>query len=332
MTFKCLLRAVSAGALGTAMALGAVPASAQEDDYGDGRIRNGQRNEQQQREQQDARSEVRQQQRQERQAARAAAAQPAPQAAPQQQPSYQDTAAQQHSGGDWNRGDRRSDTATQRSGRDWNRRDNTNNDWGQARAAHAQAQAQAAAQIRSQGWDGRRRGGIEGRSDTGVNTGSWERNRTYGDAARNTTYRDGNHDGHHAGDGAYGGGNTGDSYRHGYRDASRGYRPGDGHHQWNRGWRGDNRYNWYGHRSSNRDIYRLGRYYAPYSDYRYNRVSIGFQLGSLFFGSRYWINDPWQYRLPAAYGPYRWVRYYDDALLVDTYSGQVVDVIHDFFW
>ncbi|WP_409574764.1 RcnB family protein [Sphingopyxis sp. PET50] len=34
----------------------------------------------------------------------------------------------------------------------------------------------------------------------------------------------------------------------------------------------------------------------------------------------------------AAYGGYRWVRYYNDALLVDTYSGEVVDVIYDFFW
>lgn len=52
----------------------------------------------------------------------------------------------------------------------------------------------------------------------------------------------------------------------------------------------------------------------------------------MFYSSRYWIDDPWQYRLPDVYGPYRWVRYYDDALLVDVYSGEVVDVIHDFFW
>ena len=32
------------------------------------------------------------------------------------------------------------------------------------------------------------------------------------------------------------------------------------------------------------------------------------------------------------HGPYRWVRYYDDVLLVDIYSGEVVDVIYDFFW
>jgi hypothetical protein len=52
----------------------------------------------------------------------------------------------------------------------------------------------------------------------------------------------------------------------------------------------------------------------------------------MFYGSNYWINDPWQYRLPPVYGPYRWVRYYDDVLLVDVYSGEVVDVIYDFFW
>ncbi|MBU0863990.1 MAG: RcnB family protein [Alphaproteobacteria bacterium] len=73
-------------------------------------------------------------------------------------------------------------------------------------------------------------------------------------------------------------------------------------------------------------------YYSPYRNHRYTRFSIGFSLGSLFYSSRYWINDPWQYRLPPAYDGYRWVRYYNDAILVDTYSGQVVDVIHDFFW
>ncbi|MEJ5976472.1 RcnB family protein [Novosphingobium sp. PS1R-30] len=101
---------------------------------------------------------------------------------------------------------------------------------------------------------------------------------------------------------------------------------------WNRDWRRDNRYDWRGYRSSNRDIYRLGAYASPYRNYSYRRLNSGFYLDTLFFGSRYWINDPWQYRLPPAYGPYRWIRYYDDAMLVDTYSGEVVDVIYDFFW
>jgi hypothetical protein len=28
----------------------------------------------------------------------------------------------------------------------------------------------------------------------------------------------------------------------------------------------------------------------------------------------------------------RWIRYYNDALLVDMWSGEVIDVIHGFFW
>ncbi|QDK32389.1 hypothetical protein DM450_06240 [Sphingomonas sp. IC081] len=55
-------------------------------------------------------------------------------------------------------------------------------------------------------------------------------------------------------------------------------------------------------------------------------------MSSMFYGSSYWLDDPWMYRLPPVYGPYRWVRYYDDVLLVDTYTGEVVDVIYDFFW
>jgi len=108
---------------------------------------------------------------------------------------------------------------------------------------------------------------------------------------------------------------------------------GQDHPRWdNRGWRSDNRYDWYRHRASNRSLFSLGRYYAPHRGYSYSRIGIGFRLGSPFYSNRYWIDDPWQYRLPDVYGPYRWVRYYDDALLVDIYSGEVVDAIHDFFW
>jgi hypothetical protein len=101
---------------------------------------------------------------------------------------------------------------------------------------------------------------------------------------------------------------------------------------WSNRWRSDNRYDWRGNRRLHGDYYRQGRYYAPYRGHSYSRISIGFSLGTGFYGARYWINDPWQYRLPAAYGPYRWVRYYDDVLLVDVRSGRVVDVIRDFFW
>jgi Nickel/cobalt transporter regulator len=102
---------------------------------------------------------------------------------------------------------------------------------------------------------------------------------------------------------------------------------------WNDRWRNDDRYDWRSHRNDNRQLYRSQSYYNPYGrDYGYRRFSIGIYLDQLFFGSRYWINDPWDYRLPQAYGSYRWVRYYDDVLLIDLRSGRVVDAIYGFFW
>ncbi|ODU71508.1 MAG: hypothetical protein ABT11_03330 [Novosphingobium sp. SCN 66-18] len=101
---------------------------------------------------------------------------------------------------------------------------------------------------------------------------------------------------------------------------------------WNSDWRRDRRYDWRGYRAENRSIFRSRPYYAPYRGYSYSRLRVGFFLDSVFFGNQYWINDPWSYRLPDVYGPYRWVRYYNDVLLVDVYSGEVVDVIYDFFW
>jgi hypothetical protein len=100
---------------------------------------------------------------------------------------------------------------------------------------------------------------------------------------------------------------------------------------WDRGWRNDRRYDWYSYRNRYRNYYSLPRYYDPYG-YGYRRFSIGIYLDSLFFSNRYWINDPFYYRLPPAPIGTRWVRYYDDVLLVDIDSGYVIDVIHDFFY
>ncbi|MFN0047394.1 MAG: RcnB family protein [Sphingorhabdus sp.] len=103
-------------------------------------------------------------------------------------------------------------------------------------------------------------------------------------------------------------------------------------YKWKQAWRNDNRYNWRGHRDRYRNHYNPGRYYSPYRGHSYRRFGIGINIGSGYYGSRYWISDPSYYRLPPAYGPYRWVRYYDDVLLIDLRSGRVVDAIHDFFW
>jgi hypothetical protein len=115
------------------------------------------------------------------------------------------------------------------------------------------------------------------------------------------------------------------------RSDNRGWNRGD-NRRWDRGWRSNNRYDWSSYRARNRNIFSAGRYYAPYQNYSYRRLGIGLSLGSVFYGSQYWIDDPYYYRLPEVYGPYRWVRYYNDVLLVDTYTGEVVDAIYDFFW
>ncbi len=143
--------------------------------------------------------------------------------------------------------------------------------------------------------------------------GDWNRNRDWNRDRNNNWNRDRN-----------GGWN---------RNDNRGWGQGNSNYRrWNNDWRRDNRYNWSSWRNQHRDHYRGGYYSAPYRGYNYSRLSIGIFLGSPFYQERYWISDPGSYRLPDAYGPYRWVRYYDDVLLIDTYSGEVVDVIYDFFW
>jgi Ni/Co efflux regulator RcnB len=101
--------------------------------------------------------------------------------------------------------------------------------------------------------------------------------------------------------------------------------------QWSGNWRNNHRYDWYNHRHRNRSLFHLGFYLDPFG-WGYQRYNIGWRMWPSYYGSQYWLNDPWQYRLPYAPPGYRWVRYWDDAVLVDTWSGQVVDVIYNFFW
>ncbi len=101
---------------------------------------------------------------------------------------------------------------------------------------------------------------------------------------------------------------------------------------WDRGWRREPQYDWNRYRNERRSVFRLPRYYAPYGwDRGYRRFGVGIAIAPMLYTPRYWIYDPYAYRLPDAEEPYRWVRYYDDALLVDIEDGTVVDVIHDIF-
>ena len=106
-----------------------------------------------------------------------------------------------------------------------------------------------------------------------------------------------------------------------------------GNDRWDRNWRNDRRYDWQGYRNQYRSHFRAPRYYQPYGwNYGYQRFSIGISLNSLLFGQDYWLDDPYEYRLPPAEPGLRWVRYYNDVLLVDIDSGEVVDAIYDFFY
>jgi hypothetical protein len=122
----------------------------------------------------------------------------------------------------------------------------------------------------------------------------------------------------------------GQDYRQDRREYRRDVRQAE--RRWDRRWRQDARYDWQRYRYQNRNIFSPGRYYSPYRGHSYSRFSIGLFLEPLFYNQRYWLGNPGHYRLPAAYPGTRWVRYYDDVLLVDVYSGEVVDVIYDFFW
>lgn len=101
--------------------------------------------------------------------------------------------------------------------------------------------------------------------------------------------------------------------------------------QWDRDWRRDDRYDWRRWRDNHRDRFRIGIYYDPFG-WGYRPFSIGWRLWPNYYSNQFWINDPWDYELPYAPPGTQWVRYYNDVLLVDLYTGQVVDVIHGFFW
>jgi Ni/Co efflux regulator RcnB len=99
---------------------------------------------------------------------------------------------------------------------------------------------------------------------------------------------------------------------------------------WTRDWRNDRRYDWRRYRDSHRSTFRLGVYIDPFG-YNYRPFGIGYRLPPVYFGQQYWF-DPALYGLPFPPPGTQWVRYWNDALLVDVYTGQVVDVIQNFFW
>lgn len=89
------------------------------------------------------------------------------------------------------------------------------------------------------------------------------------------------------------------------------------------------RNDWRGYRDTNRSIYRGGNWN---SSYRYQTFRPGVRIGVGYFAPRYYINDYGRYRLPRPGYNQRWVRHYNDVLLVDVRRGYVIDVIRNFYW
>jgi hypothetical protein len=101
--------------------------------------------------------------------------------------------------------------------------------------------------------------------------------------------------------------------------------------QWSTHWRHNSKYDWYNWRKRHRSLFHFGFYYDPFG-WGYSPYQIGWRMWPSYYSSSFWLNDPWRYRLPYAPPGTRWIRYYDDAVLVDMWSGQVLDVIYNFFW
>ncbi len=108
------------------------------------------------------------------------------------------------------------------------------------------------------------------------------------------------------------------------RDARREYREDlrDRDRSWGRN-------DWRNHRQGNRGLYSRGNWRAPF---RYQQFRAGVRIQPTYYNQRYWIADPWRYRLPRPSMNQRWVRNYDDLLLVDIRRGIVIDVIRGFYW
>jgi hypothetical protein len=105
-------------------------------------------------------------------------------------------------------------------------------------------------------------------------------------------------------------------------------RPG----RWQHGWRNERHFERRDWRRQHRQHYRGARWAAPRGHY-YRHWQPGWRADPWLWHDRRWlISQPWQYHLPQTPHFLRWVRYYDDAVLIDVRNGYVVDVIRQYFW
>jgi Ni/Co efflux regulator RcnB len=234
----------------------------------------------------------------------------------QQQPQLESRREQWQGGNFGGREQSQAQEQQQRQGRggwDGRRRDDT-----QQQAVQQQVEQQRRFDGRSGGnWSGERRTWTGGEAQQNQTNGGWARDRGSWSRDRDGDFRQ-------------------RQVEQQSRDSSRWAQSGQrwsGQRysgNWDRNWRNDRRYDWRRHRDRNRTIFHIGVYFDPFG-YNYRPYNIGYRLQPFYFQQRYWI-DPGMYGLPYPPPGTMWVRYWNDVLLVDTYSGEVVDVIRNFFW
>jgi Ni/Co efflux regulator RcnB len=89
-------------------------------------------------------------------------------------------------------------------------------------------------------------------------------------------------------------------------------------------WRDDHR----GRGWDDRRAYQGPRFQAPFG---YTPYRIGSFAPRPHYGARYWIDNPRHFALPYAAPGLKWVRHYDDALLVNMRTGQVRRIVRHVF-
>ncbi len=91
------------------------------------------------------------------------------------------------------------------------------------------------------------------------------------------------------------------------------------------------RYRSFQRNTNSQHRYRAGEFHWP-RGLGYHRYSFGEFLPQIFFGQDYWLYDYGDYSLPYPPPGTAWVRYGPDALLIDRYSGEVVEVVYGVFY
>jgi Ni/Co efflux regulator RcnB len=77
--------------------------------------------------------------------------------------------------------------------------------------------------------------------------------------------------------------------------------------------------------------FHYGSYNAPHG-YQYQRWSYGETLPSMYWARDYWLTSWWMFDLAIPPYGYEWVRYGDDALLVNVDTGQILQVDYGVFY